>query len=519
MSVDAPEDYIITNDDINKILLLEENPLPFSELSKDNHFGATASSLKLIALLSYFGQLNSLRALFEADVEKNQLSELAGFEAHLYLCAARGYRSSEGATCFNDIQADWIIDGDQKKLTGRLQGASVIAAAIVVKYLCMWGHSAVATKVINELDPHVANCVLTHLLSISTLFGKGITRLPRGELRDRWHSFFESISKLLSIFSKKSIYHLNQNYIYFLSGAGNHEAAHALVKKYRTENPRLYSLVQMRKALSEKKVSKAIEFADRLIITKEPPDDISEQLAPFDRDVAEKALCEVNSLLRGAGIDVFIISGTLLGCVREGRIFEHDKDFDLGIIGWENQFNVAQALLSSPNFSFSAKGLKGHELFLLGVVHVPSGYSFDIFFFHDSGDKFKHGIQSRLGYTIHYMFSKFGLAEKEFLGQKFLIPDNYELFLDENYGKDWRTPDPNYFVKLESPALADKSGVNFAYSIRHEMLDMLGKRVAPEKGRIFVEKMKIHAQRKDQPKPSVVNAFLRKLVQWDEGLS
>lgn len=517
MPLSVPKDYIISNDDIRQIFLLQESPLPLSELSRNKQFSEMASSLKLIALLSYFGQLNSLWVLSEANIEKNKLSEHARFEAHLLLCAARGCNSSEGVTCFDDIECQWVIGGNQEKLIGRVPGIGINAAAIVVKYLCMWGHSKIATNIINELDPQAANCVLTHLLSISTLFGKGIARLPRGELYDRWHSFFESTSELLSMFSKNSIYQLNQSYIYFLSGAGNHESAHALVKKYRSKNPRLYSFVQMRKALSESKIAKAIDFADKLILAKEPIHDISDHLAPFDRDVAEKALCEANSLLRGAGVDVFIISGTLLGCIREGRIFEHDKDFDFGIIGWENQFDVAQALLTSENFSLSAKNLIGHELFLLGVVHIPSGYAFDIFFFHDIGDKFKHGIQSRLGYTLHYMFSKFDLAEKDFLGQKFLIPKDYELFLDENYGKDWRTPDPYYFVKLESPALAEKSGNDFAFYIRHEMLDMLGNRANPSKGGIFIEKMKLHAQPKDQPKPAVVSAFMKKLVQFEKG--
>lgn len=516
MPSDMPEDYIISNDDINKIHSLEESPLPYSEISKDHHFGTPASSLKLVALLSFFGQLNSLRALADANVADNHLSELAQLEASLYLCTVRASQLSERVICCYGIDIRWVIEGDQSRLSAHLQGGDFIATAIVLKYLCMWGHSEVAHKLIKELDSYAADCILTHLLSISTLFGKGITRFPKGELLNRWHSYFECISKVLSIFSQSSLFHLNQNYIYFLSNAGDHNAAHDLVKKYRTNNPRLYAFVQMRKALSEKKVSKAVEFADRLILAKEQADGIIGKSTPFDRNVAEKALCEVNSLLRGAGVDVFIISGTLLGCIRDGRIFEHDKDFDLGIIGWEDQFTVAQALLSSANFSFSARGLKGHELFLLGAVHVPSGYSFDIFFFHDNGEKFEHAIQSRLGYKIRYNFSKFNLSEKEFLGEKFLIPDDYERFLDENYGKGWRVPDPNYFVKLESPALVNRTGENFAYSIRHEMLDMLGKRSSPDKGKIFVEKIKIYAQRKDYPKASIINAFLKKLVQWDK---
>ncbi|MEN8949674.1 hypothetical protein [Planktotalea arctica] len=516
MIANVAEDYIITDSDLKKLLLLEKSALPFSDVVQDHHYGTAASSLKLISLLSYFGQINSLVSLSGANLEKHQISKLAGLEVSLHLCAARGAQPSERMYEFGELQASWIISGDQIRLTESLQGTSVLATAIVVKYLCMWGHVSIAIEVISDLEPHAANCVLTHLLSISTLFGKGLKRLPHGELKDRWRSFFKCMSKILEIFSKDSLHQLNQQYIYFLSSTGHHEPAWKLVKRYRLTNPRLNFFVQMQKALDEGKISKASKFADQLILTNERLDDTGNRPAPFDRNVAEAALCEVNSLLRASGIDVFIISGTLLGCVRDGRIFEHDKDFDLGIIGWEDQFSVAQALLSSPNFWFSAKGLKGHELFLLGVVHVPSGYEFDIFFFHDHGDKFKHGIQSRRGYTIHYLFSKFELSEKEFLGQNFLIPDNYQLFLDENYGEDWRTPDPDYFVKLESPALENKSGDSFAYAIRHDMLNMLGKRSSPEKGLMYVEKMKKHAQRKDQPKPSVINAFLKKLEEWDK---
>lgn len=516
MSPAVSEDYIISNDDISAIVLLEESPLPFCELTNTNHFGTQASSLKLITLLSYFGQLNSLQQLSKANVEKNQLSELAELEICLYLCAVRGFQASDNVISINGIEIRWIINGDQRELAAHFQRANIVAIAIIIKHLCMWGHSELARSLLSDIDPNAANCVLTHLLSVSTLFGKGITRLPQGDLLNRWHSFFESLSKLLQVFSQESTYYLHQNYIYFLSRAQCHQNAYDLVKKYRNENPRLYAFVQMRKALSEKKISRAIDFADKLIFMKEPSHDVIKDPSPFDRNVAEKALCDVNSLLRGAGIDAFIISGTLLGCIRDGRIFEHDKDFDLGIIGWEEQFKVAQVLLSSPIFSFSARELKGHELFLLPVVHVPSGYSFDIFFFHDDGHKFKHAIQSRLGYTIQYKFSKFELSERAFLGQNFLIPSDYELFLDENYGKGWRVPDPNYFVKLESPALVNRTGENFAYSIRHEMLDMLGKRSSPDKGKIFVEKIKIYAQRKDYPKAFVINAFLKKLVQWDK---
>jgi hypothetical protein len=515
MSCNAVKNYIISNDDVQKLQLFDKNCVPICKLSHGEHFKTAASSLKLISLLSFFGQVKSLVFLSEAGLQKNQLSELSSFEAYLYLCAVRGFRLSK-ATCYiQEIQADWIIVGDKVKLLDKFQGSSIAVTAIIVKYLCMWGHTAVAIEILKQVDLDSRNCVLTHLSSISALFGE-IKQPPQGQLHERWNSYFQNLSKILLKFSHKSVCYFEQNYIQFLSSVGEHESAYALVRKYRAQNNRLYYFVQLQRALSKNKVAKAIEFADRLILTKQHMTKINDHLIPFDRDVAESALCEANSLLRGAGVAVFIISGTLLGCIRDGRIFEHDKDFDLGIIGWENQFTVAQILMRSPNFTFSPKRLLGHNLFHLTVFHIPSGYAFDIFFYHADGHKIKHAVQFSTGFQIEYSFSRFELLEREFLGEKFLIPENYELFLDENYGKDWRTPNPNYFVKLESPALVEKSGDTFAYSIRHEILNMLGERARPQKGYIFIEKMKRHASRQDQPKPAVLKAFLNKLTLLSE---
>jgi hypothetical protein len=158
-------------------------------------------------------------------------------------------------------------------------------------------------------------------------------------------------------------------------------------------------------------------------------------------------------------------------------------------------------------------GFIGHRLFLLPVVDLETGYDFDIFIFHDKVDHYLHGIDNKTGYTNNFKFSKFDLIERTFLGDTFLIPDQYEKMLRENYGDDWRTPDPNYFVNIESPALLHKKGSSFSFSIRHEMLRLLEKGSKPGKGEELLRRAKAIAQPEDLPSKVVQKYFIQRLVE------
>ena len=42
-----------------------------------------------------------------------------------------------------------------------------------------------------------------------------------------------------------------------------------------------------------------------------------------------------------------MVSGTLLGYARTGSVLSHDKDMDVGLFGWEEQFEIVQRILDS----------------------------------------------------------------------------------------------------------------------------------------------------------------------------
>jgi len=172
----------------------------------------------------------------------------------------------------------------------------------------------------------------------------------------------------------------------------------------------------------------------------------------FDIKNAEDTLLTVNKLLRKKGLKPFLMSGTLLGFAREGGLLPHDKDIDLGILGWENQYAIAEALIEAGHFSFDISQLEGSRRFLVTAFDLRNGNAVDFFLFHDKKDYLLHGINFDMGFVQNFKFSNFELEEVDFLGEKFFVPGDVDLNLTENYG-DWRTPATSYIVVVESPAI------------------------------------------------------------------
>lgn len=266
--------------------------------------------------------------------------------------------------------------------------------------------------------------------------------------------------------------------------AGQPERAHALAQALNERSPDLthqYWLMRthanlsefspalthahsMLEVLVEKAMKAPVERADASTeVVKAPPK------PGFDVDAANESLKAINRLLRDRGLQPFLMSGVLLGYLREGQILPHDKDLDLGLIGWQSQFEVAQALLASGQYQVSWRRLRGAKTFLLDVVDLKYGVAIDFFFFHPHGDHFLHGIDYKYGFTQNFRFSPFALKEVDFLGERFWIPDNADQNLTENYG-DWRTPQSSYVVTVESPALMDKGSDKHLFILLIELM-------------------------------------------------
>ena len=177
----------------------------------------------------------------------------------------------------------------------------------------------------------------------------------------------------------------------------------------------------------------------------------------FNVEKASLALKHLTGVCEQRGLQVFLVSGTLLGYAREGKLLDHDKDIDVGIIGWEKQYDICMALQTSGLFTVSAGYLEGHRSHYIPIRHNSTGLWIDLFVYHEVDDKLVTGVDFFFGYRQTFAFTPFSLAPVKFLGVDMYVPGDIDLNLTENFG-NWRVPDASYLSHLESPSTTDKGG-------------------------------------------------------------
>ncbi|VEE07170.1 tetratricopeptide repeat protein [Neisseria animalis] len=176
----------------------------------------------------------------------------------------------------------------------------------------------------------------------------------------------------------------------------------------------------------------------------------------YTDEKAAIALSALKNCLDGSGIEFFLISGTLLGCIREGKLLGHDKDIDVGV--WDD-YGV-QDLASVVRRSGCFYVLPIYSPDILVVRHV-SGITIDIFIHYREPDDYWHA-----GGKTRWHNSPFELAERAFLGNTYLIPKDYHRYLTENYGADWQTPKIEFDSAMDTPnveILSQKEFIIYLY--------------------------------------------------------
>ncbi len=172
----------------------------------------------------------------------------------------------------------------------------------------------------------------------------------------------------------------------------------------------------------------------------------------FNPEEAGKALAELQEILEPTGKAIFLVSGTLLGYARTGSVLSHDKDMDVGLFGWEEQFDIVQRILDSGKFKIFFEYIRGNRTYQLPVVHYETGTTIDMFFYRKENNKFVTGINAPWNYLQRFEFSPFVLRETIFLGTNVWVPHNIDQNLTENFG-NWRIPEPDYVSHVESPSM------------------------------------------------------------------
>jgi phosphorylcholine metabolism protein LicD len=155
--------------------------------------------------------------------------------------------------------------------------------------------------------------------------------------------------------------------------------------------------------------------------------------------------------------DFWLDYGTLLGYVREKALIKNDIDLDFGVVTekklatilQQNGFRLTQQTLVENKIAmeqYSYKGI-GFDIFyytkkdnnICTYIWLPTNYN----------QPQKQSYQQQNGNLYKIIFAAFATTNIEFLGKKFKIPQNFNSYLAQHYGKDFLTPNPNFTHKDE----------------------------------------------------------------------
>ena len=142
---------------------------------------------------------------------------------------------------------------------------------------------------------------------------------------------------------------------------------------------------------------------------------------------AKKALKDLFECTDRYQLELFIISGTLLGAIRDRGFIPYDNDLDTGIFDGFDAELLKKSIYSSGVF-FIQPQRSTHSI---RVRHV-NGTCIDIFVhYRDDNDYWHSGVK------MSWHNSPFTLRKYSFNGIDVRIPDKPEVYLKENYGNDW----------------------------------------------------------------------------------
>ena len=164
---------------------------------------------------------------------------------------------------------------------------------------------------------------------------------------------------------------------------------------------------------------------------------------PMDPIAASDILKDIKRILDQLGAVFFIASGTCLGAIREERFIPWDDEMDIGsVIGLNG---LDEETIDRGIVAFKENGYYVHVNRTsrhIGVSVVKSSIRADWTCHRIIGDSvFQYpGVRTPLR-----LFKQ--LKEIDFIGEKFLVPNPPEEYLETKYGPNWATPKGPGFEK------------------------------------------------------------------------
>jgi len=163
----------------------------------------------------------------------------------------------------------------------------------------------------------------------------------------------------------------------------------------------------------------------------------------FSPDLAKEAFIDIKEILDANGITFFLVSGTLLGAIRNGGFMENDYDIDLGFFGHDIDIEHCKNIIrESEKFSI----FESYGEYSFAIKHT-NGVLIDLF------DHFLENNAICHRSKIHRWYNTpFSLTSIDFSDTTALIPSNYDLYLSENYG-NWKDKVSFYDFSFDTPSV------------------------------------------------------------------
>ncbi|TAM09068.1 MAG: hypothetical protein EPN72_14000 [Nevskiaceae bacterium] len=278
------------------------------------------------------------------------------------------------------------------------------------------------------------------------------------------HPLFDDVRSLLAVYAGD-----------YLMRGGEYASAIAVASQSRTPADHEAKLTVIAEALCKQgDLAGCIRHLDEILALQvESPrveklkalyqvrEEKTEAAHDFDVAAASRSLADLQQILDGCNQKAFLMSGTLLGYARDGGLLKHDKDIDVGIMHWQDQYNVVAALMKSGLFRVRIESIGDSEAHYIPIMHTPTHVTTDIFIGRLVGDRYVTTTPHFYGHQQSFAFTPFTLQRVDFLETQVYVPSDVERNLAENFGPGWRVSDPDYQSFLESPVLIDAGGLDY----------------------------------------------------------
>ena len=265
---------------------------------------------------------------------------------------------------------------------------------------------------------------------------KNITPEQRYLLADSYNQLSET-EKAWEIYSSSELLKLPKTWLKLTNLVENKQRYYNLLKladkHHENDNELLVLAAQRANAYLD-----AVNFFERKIKLKQLKQISNKE--KIHKELSLRALSSIISVLNANGFQPFLVSGTLLGVIRDGDFIPYDNDLDIGLFGLENYEKIRKIVSSSGLFTV----LPNRSRKTLRVRHI-NGTPIDIFFHWRSGGRVWHG-----GVKVDWWNTEFELTTSVFRGLPILIPKDTNKYLTENYGQ-WKQHSPSFDSAIDTP--------------------------------------------------------------------